>query len=137
MPSVVAWERVSGADDMTEIKNIFFDVGGVLGADGWDYVSRKRAVEHFKLDFEKFETAHAKYAAALDTAGVSMDQYLQEVVFKEARAFTPDEFFQFMKDESKGLSAIARDCFPTRCFWSVFYGDDQQRVFGIELLSPR
>jgi putative hydrolase of the HAD superfamily len=88
---------------MTEITTIFCDVGGVLGTDGWDHRSRKRAVEHFKLDFDAFEALHAKYAEAFDIGAISADQYMQEVVFTEPRHFAKVDFFQFMKNESIGF----------------------------------
>jgi putative hydrolase of the HAD superfamily len=85
---------------MAEITTIFCDVGGVLGTDGWDHRSRKRAVEHFKLELDAFEAAHAKYAAAFDTGALTADQYMQNVVFTEPRMFAKVDFFQFMKNES-------------------------------------
>jgi putative hydrolase of the HAD superfamily len=85
---------------MTEITTIFCDVGGVLGTDGWDHLSRRRAVEHFKLELSAFEAAHAKHAAAFDTGFLTADQYMQEVVFTEPRHFAKGDFLQFMKNES-------------------------------------
>jgi len=79
---------------------IFFDVGGVLMTDGWDHVSRKLATEKFGLDWQEFETEHAKYADALDTGNLSVADYLDRVVFCKPCSFSKNEFFEFMKNES-------------------------------------
>jgi hypothetical protein len=34
---------------------LFFDVGVVLLTNGWDHIARRRAVEHFHLDWDEME----------------------------------------------------------------------------------
>ncbi|CAN5831169.1 HAD family phosphatase [soil metagenome] len=79
---------------------ILFDIGGVLLTNGWDHVSRARAAEVFALD-EGFETRHAVEALDLDTARISLDTYLDRVVFDRERPFTREDFVAFMQSESK------------------------------------
>lgn len=85
---------------MANISTIFFDVGGVLLSDGWDHVSRKKATEHFALDFDEFESKHAPLAGALDTSQISVNEYIDKTVFYKTRSFSKIDFYQFMKDQS-------------------------------------
>ncbi len=84
----------------TEPSVVLFDIGGVLLTNGWDHVSRARAAEVFALD-DGFETRHTAYALDLDTARVTLDTYLDRVVFDRARTFTRDAFIEFMQSESQ------------------------------------
>jgi putative hydrolase of the HAD superfamily len=85
---------------MSEPKVVLFDIGGVLLTNGWDHVSRGRAVEQFALD-EGFEARHAALAVALDTAQITLDEYLDRVVFERSRPFERDAFVAFMRAESQ------------------------------------
>lgn len=67
---------------------------------GWDHVSRGRAAEMFSLD-EGFEARHAALAVDLDTARLTLDAYLDRVVFERPRSFTRDAFIAFMRSESQ------------------------------------
>src|ERR1035438_9629510 len=82
---------------------ILFDVGGVLLTNGWDHSERAAAVEHFELNLTEFEARHAKPAGAWGRGLISMKDYLNAVVFYEPRSFSQDEFFAFMKTQSKEL----------------------------------
>jgi putative hydrolase of the HAD superfamily len=80
---------------------IFFDIGGVLGTNGWDHVSRKRAAAHFNLKWESLEALHDKYAEALDTGKISLQDYVEKVACAESKAFSAQEFIAFMQNESQ------------------------------------
>lgn len=86
---------------MADLTSLFFDIGGVLGTDGWDHVSRKKAIEHFKMDWDAFEKLHAQFAEALDISSMTVEAYLEKTVFAEPRKFTMTEFIGFMKEESR------------------------------------
>ena len=51
---------------MTEIRHIFFDIGGVLGSNGWDKEQRQRAIERFDLDPEEFWQIHRAVVVRVD-----------------------------------------------------------------------
>lgn len=85
---------------MAEPAVVFFDIGGVLLTNGWDRGSRLRAIETFGLD-EDFEVRHKHFAKDLDCARITLDGYLDRVVFDRPRAFTRADFIAFMKSESK------------------------------------
>ena len=38
--------------------HIFFDIGGVLGTNGWDHEQRYAAIDHFSLEKDEFEYRH-------------------------------------------------------------------------------
>lgn len=81
---------------------LFFDVGGVLLTNGWDDAARTRAAAHFHLDRE-FPLRHRALQRDLETAGISLDGYLERVVFDRPRAFTLDDFRAFIFEQSKEL----------------------------------
>lgn len=82
------------------IAHVFFDIGGVLGTNGWDREQRARAVAEFSLDADEFEYRHAETVGALEAGEMSLDEYLDVTVFDEPRDFTPATFKRFMLDQS-------------------------------------
>ena len=96
---------------MTEIRHIFFDIGGVLGSNGWDHVQRERAVEHFNLKAEDFEWRHKEVIAEWEEGKITIDEYLEIAVFHTRRTFSREEFIEFMYSQSvpdEDTIAIAR-----------------------------
>ena len=85
---------------MTEIKHIFFDIGGVLGSNGWDHEQRERAVEQFDLNAEDFEWRHKEVIAEWEEGSMTLDEYLEVAVFHTRRTFSREEFIQFMYSQS-------------------------------------
>ena len=73
---------------MAGIEMLFWDNGGVILTNGWDRSSRKKAVEHFHLDWEDFADRHELMLNAFETGEASLDQYLQRTVFYRSRPFT-------------------------------------------------
>lgn len=86
---------------MTEISTLFWDVGGVLLTNGWDWGSRRRATEHFKLDWEELQERHEQVLADFETGRLSLAEYLGRTVFYRARPFTQSEFEAFVFAESQ------------------------------------
>jgi putative hydrolase of the HAD superfamily len=84
----------------TGIDLVLFDVGGVLGSNGWDRDQRKAAVERFGLDGEDFQYRHEETVGALESGQISLDEYLDVTVFYEPRAFTHNAFKEFMFAQS-------------------------------------
>ncbi|MFZ1610048.1 MAG: RpiB/LacA/LacB family sugar-phosphate isomerase [Chitinophagales bacterium] len=84
---------------MQNIKNIttlFLDIGGVLLSNGWDYNFRKKAAAHFHLDWDVFDDIHESMAPLFEVGKISLDDYLNRVVFYTNRDFTRTEFKDFM-----------------------------------------
>ena len=93
------------------IEHIFFDIGGVLGSNGWDREQRARAIERFSLDPEDFQVRHEEVVGEWEEGRISLDEYLDVAVFYTARNFSKDEFVEFMRSQSvpdDGAIAIAR-----------------------------
>ena len=80
---------------------LFFDVGGVLGTNGWDRRSRADACYRFGLEEAEFEDRHEFLAAAFDRGEISLSEYLDRTVFYRERPFSREEFQQFMFDQSR------------------------------------
>ncbi|MFN8486884.1 MAG: HAD family phosphatase [Caldilineaceae bacterium] len=83
------------------IKALFLDIGGVLLTNGWDRNMRKRAAETFALDYAEMDERHHLTFDTYEEGKLSLDEYLQRVVFYEQRPFTPDAFKQFMLAQSQ------------------------------------
>src|SRR5947209_13005587 len=88
---------------MANIPTLFFDVGGVLLTNGWDTGARRRAAETFGLDFPEFQTRHEMLKTAFETGRLGLGHYIHKAVFYRPRAFTPEEFKDFMFGQSQLL----------------------------------
>lgn len=86
---------------METISHLFLDIGGVLLTNGWDHDSRKGAAAHFGLKFSEIESRHRLIFELFETGAVTLDDYLERVVFYEKRPFTRAQFRRFMFDQSK------------------------------------
>src|SRR5437879_13062692 len=87
------------------ISTIFFDIGGVLLADGWGHDSRRAAAEKFGLDWDEYSDRHEKVGHAIETNRMSLEQYLDRTVFYRPRAFSREEFRAFIFAQSQPSSA--------------------------------
>lgn len=82
---------------------ILFDIGGVLLTNGWDHHERSVIVEQFHLDAAVLEAHHAKAFEPWERGELSLDEYLDAVIFYEPRSFSREEFFAAMCAQSKPL----------------------------------
>jgi putative hydrolase of the HAD superfamily len=82
------------------VTNLFFDIGGVLGSNGWDRQQRAAAVRHFGLDAAELEDLHGETVAMLEQGRMGLDEYLRTTVFYRARSFTPEAFKACMQAQS-------------------------------------
>lgn len=127
---------------MTEIRHVFFDIGGVLGTNGWDHEQRKLAVEHFNLDEAEFQSRHEEMVGLLEQGQISLDEYCDVAVFYEPRTFSKEEFRDFVFAQSKPFAesiAIARAVAEGCTYWVMTLnneGEDLNRhrikAFGLE-----
>ena len=85
---------------MTSVTHVFFDIGGVLGTNGWDSEQRTAAAARFGLDAE-FEARHREVVGDWELGRLSTDEYLDLVLFYEPRPFTRDEFYAWMLAQSR------------------------------------
>ena len=84
----------------SSVELVLFDVGGVLGSNGWDREQREAAVERFHLDADDFQYRHEETVGALEAGQITLDEYLDLTVFCDGRSFSKDEFRAFMFEQS-------------------------------------
>ena len=82
------------------ITHVFFDIGGVLGTNGWDREQRSAAAKHFSLDVAELEDLHGETVAMLEQGRMPLDEYLRCTVFYRPRPFEPAEFKACMLAQS-------------------------------------
>src|SRR5262245_2059283 len=85
------------------ITTIFTDIGGVLLTNGWGRGSRRLAADTFHLDFADMDARHHLSCNTSEDGKLSLDQYLDQVVFHDPRSFSRDEFKAFMYAQSQPL----------------------------------
>jgi putative hydrolase of the HAD superfamily len=85
---------------MTNIRHIFFDIGGVLGSNGWDREQREEAVRRFGLDAQDFQWRHEEVVGEWEEGRISIEEYLDIAVFYKDRSFSRREFIDFMYSQS-------------------------------------
>ena len=85
---------------LTPITTLFLDIGGVLLTNGWDHHSRRRAVKHFKLGWDETEERHQLNYDTYEEGKLTLEQYLNRVIFYKRRPFTRTAFRNFMFAQS-------------------------------------
>ena len=91
---------------MSDIRAIFWDVGGVLLTNAWDRTQRAAALEHFHLDEEEFDDRHEMVTSSFERGKITLDEYLERTVFYRARAFTREAFRDFMFSLSQPIPEV-------------------------------
>jgi putative hydrolase of the HAD superfamily len=80
---------------------LFLDVGGVLLTNGWDRSMRKRAAEAYGLDGNEMGDRHHLTFDTYELGKLTLDEYLDRMVFYEERRFSREEFKEFMFAQSR------------------------------------
>lgn len=89
--------------DESKIKVVFMDIGGVLLTNGWGHESRQKAAKVFGFDYDEMNYLHTFIYNVFEIGSVSLDDYLDTVLFNRERDFTKAEFKKFMYDQSVEL----------------------------------
>lgn len=85
---------------------LFLDVGGVMLTNGWDHHMREHAAQKFGLDYAEMNSRHALTFDNYEIGKITLDEYLDRVVFYEPRQFSHEEFKEFMFDQSQPFPDI-------------------------------
>ena len=85
----------------TTITHLFLDIGNVLLTNGWDRHCRQAAAQKFGLDLEDLNDRHKMSFDTFEAGKLSLETYLNQVVFYQERSFTRDDFKEFMFAQSK------------------------------------
>ena len=78
------------------LTHVFFDIGGVLGTNGWDHEQRARALQKFGVEDEDFEHRHHQVVSEFETGAMSLEEYLDVTVFYTPRLFSREDFELYM-----------------------------------------
>lgn len=89
--------------DVSKIKVVFIDIGGVLLTNGWGHESRQKAAEVFGFDYKEMNILHNFIYHVFEIGSISLDEYLDTVLFNRPRDFTKEEFKEFMFAQSVEL----------------------------------
>jgi putative hydrolase of the HAD superfamily len=90
----------------TPITCLFLDIGDVLLTDGWDHHARKRAAATFKLNIAEINERHHMTFETFEDGKLTLDEYLDLVVFYERRPFSRAKFRSFMFAQSKACPGM-------------------------------
>lgn len=87
--------------ESTHISALFLDIGGVMLTNGWDRHARRCAAEQFHLDYDEMDENHHLTFDTYEEGKLSLNDYLDRVVFYKPRSFSRDEFQEFMFAQSQ------------------------------------
>src|SRR4030042_6682361 len=90
------------------ITTIFLDIGNVLLTNGWDRHMRRRAAEIFQLDYDEMNERHHLTFDTYEEGKLSLEDYLNRLVFYEDRAFTREDFKAYMFSQSEQKPEMAQ-----------------------------
>jgi putative hydrolase of the HAD superfamily len=91
---------------------VFFDIGGVLGTNGWDREQRRAAAGRFALDADDLDRRHKEVVASWEEGRMAWDEYLDFTVFHAERPFGRDEFKAYvlaLSEPFEDAVAVARE----------------------------
>ena len=86
---------------MDNIVALFWDIGGVILSNGWDKSARGEAARRFSLDPVEFEDRHGRAEDEFETGQITLETYLDRTVFFRERAFTREQFKEFIFSQSR------------------------------------
>jgi putative hydrolase of the HAD superfamily len=86
-----------------KIKALFLDIGGVLLTDGWGRRQRQAAIDHFGLEEDDFTDRNGLIWPTYESDLLTLDDYLDYVIFHKKRDFSREEFRSFMFAQSTPL----------------------------------
>ena len=93
---------------MSEIRAIFWDVGGVLLTNAWDHEERAKALEKFQIDAMEFQSRHEMLVSSFERGKITLDEYLERTVFYIPRSFTIQAFRDYMFSLSQPFSEVLK-----------------------------
>lgn len=79
-----------------KVTTLFLDIGGVLLSDGWGHDFRHLAADKFHLDKQEMEERHSIMFVTYEEGKITLQEYLNRVVFYKKRDFSFNEFRDFM-----------------------------------------
>lgn len=114
----------------SELKILLFDIGGVLLNNGWGHESREKAADRFDINYDEMNVLHNFIFSTYETGKITLDEYLDTVVFNHPRDFSKGEFRDFMFAESvelPGMLAWLTDWKHSHCNFRVIAVNNEGR----------
>jgi putative hydrolase of the HAD superfamily len=96
-----------------EIRAIYWDIGGVLLTNGWDHEERERVLGKFAIPRDEYEARHPEANDRWERGELTDEEFLKQTVFFKERSFTPEQFIQAVREQSKWLPGGARNVITT------------------------
>ncbi|MEO6682562.1 MAG: HAD-IA family hydrolase [Ginsengibacter sp.] len=84
-------------------KVLFSDIGGVLLSNGWGHESRQAAAKKYGINYEEMEVLHNFIFNVYEMGKITLDTYLDTVIFNHPRDFSREEIKNFIFDQSVEL----------------------------------
>lgn len=84
-------------------KVLFSDIGGVLLSNGWGHESREAASKKFGINYGEMEVLHNFIFNVYEIGKITLDTYLDTVIFNHPRDFSKEEMKQFIFDQTTEL----------------------------------
>lgn len=128
-----------------DIQLVLFDIGGVLGSNGWDREQRAAAIERFALDADDFQYRHEETVGAWESGDITLDEYLDVTIFCAPRGFSRDAFREFMFAQSvpwPDSIAVARELAQAGVRLATLNNESEElnvhriRTFGLADVFP-
>ena len=92
--------------EVADLKILFFDVGGILLSNGWGHEAREEAAKRFKLDYAEVNALHNFIFNVYEIGSVTLDEYLDTVIFNHPRDFVREDFKEFIYSTSVELPML-------------------------------
>jgi putative hydrolase of the HAD superfamily len=86
-----------------KVTTLFLDIGGVFLTNGWDHDSRAKAAVEFGFPYAEMSRRHDLTFGTYEEGKITLEDYLDRVVFFKERPFTREAFKDFMFAQSQVL----------------------------------
>lgn len=85
---------------------LFLDIGNVILTNGWDHHMRDRAAKLFNLDEIEMNARHSLTFDTYEIGKITLNEYIQRVVFYQPRIFSIEVFKTYMLEQSLPLQPM-------------------------------
>lgn len=106
------------------ITTLFLDIGGVLLTNGWGRAERYNAITHFDLNADEVNERHHLTFDTYESGKLTLDEYLNRVIFYEPRSFDKADFQSFMFGQSQALPGAIE-------FFKIVKAQNKLRVVAV------
>jgi putative hydrolase of the HAD superfamily len=81
-------------------------VGGILLSNGWGHEAREEAAKRFNLDYDEVNALHNFIFNVYEIGSITLDEYLDTVIFNHPRDFVREDFKEFIYSTSVELPML-------------------------------